>query len=83
VTLDLSVQGGDDSAAEFTVSWTDAGGHAQTINLGVFDSQGVSTSLPSGGTISWSFSSTPRAIVAGRDPGVANGFGWQVERVVR
>jgi hypothetical protein len=83
VTLDLSVQGGVYPAAEFTVSWIDAGGHAQTITLGAFDSQGVSTSLPSGGTISWSLSSTPRAFVAGRDPGVANGFGWQVERVVK
>jgi hypothetical protein len=73
VTLDVSVQSGGDSA-EFTVSWTDACGHSQTITLGNTDSEGVSTSLPSGGAISWTLSG---------GSGGTNGFGWQVERVVR
>ncbi len=55
VVLDLGVENG--SGCAFTLSWTDAGGHGQTINLGLLNSQGVSTSVPAGGSISWSSAS--------------------------
>ena len=77
VTLDLGLNNGNSqSSCSVTVSWTDASGHAQTVDLGVGISQGVSTSLPAGGIISWSSTATS-------PPGSSLFFSWQLERVVR
>jgi hypothetical protein len=75
--LDLGLNNGNSqSSCSVTVSWTDASGHAQTVDLGVGISQGVSTSLPAGGIISWSSTATS-------PPGSSLFFSWQLERVVR
>jgi len=78
VSLDLALSNGYDngvesgSACAVTASWTDASGHAQTINLGDGASQGVSKSLPAGGVISWTSTSGTGTL----------SFCWQLERVV-
>ena len=55
------------------LSWTDADGQAQTMTLSPNTTQGASTSLPSGGIISWAF-----------QPGVGSGgFILDVERTPR
>ena len=48
LTVSLVPQGG---SATCILSWTDAKGHAQTITLSSVLSIGVSTSLPTGGTV--------------------------------
>ncbi|HEV2176883.1 MAG TPA: hypothetical protein VGW33_06745 [Terriglobia bacterium] len=50
VELDVATQGGQ--VCQGTFSWTDARGHSQTLSGGLL-SEGVSTSLPAGGTISF------------------------------
>jgi hypothetical protein len=72
VNLDLAV-GNPGNGGELTVSWTDAGGHAQTINLVIAGSQGASTTLPAGGLITWTTGTCQTSGVWAS---------WQVERVV-
>jgi hypothetical protein len=69
-TLNLGVSNG--AQCGFTVSWTDSNGIAQTINVGLNGTQGVSTTLPAGGTITWSSGSGSGPIYAG----------WRLERRV-
>jgi hypothetical protein len=70
VTLDLAVS--NSSPCALTVSWTDASGHAQTLDFGTGGSEGASTSLPAGGAISWTSATATGYVVAQ----------WQIERVV-
>jgi hypothetical protein len=76
VSLDLALNlslGYNDNCA-LTLSWTDSSGRAQTVTLapGGGYSEGVATSLPAAGVISWEWGS-----------GSTNeGFSFQVERVV-
>ncbi|HEV2350204.1 MAG TPA: hypothetical protein VG028_10215 [Terriglobia bacterium] len=49
--LDFSVSG--PTTCEATFSWTDAAGHAQNLDAGRNTTEGVSTTLSAGGTISW------------------------------
>jgi hypothetical protein len=60
----------DASNCEVTLSWVDAGGHARTLAVGDTLSEGVSTSLPAGGAISYSSVSGTENISAT----------WQIER---
>src|SRR5579862_1696465 len=70
LTLNLAFQ--NSLQCTFAVSWTDASGHANTINLGLGGSQGVSTTIPEGGTITWSSGSGSAPI----------DVGWRLERRV-
>lgn len=72
VGLDLAVANG--GACSLTLSWADASGHAQTLNLpaGFDGTQAASTSLPAGGAISWTSTGT----------GYLGQASWQIERVV-
>jgi hypothetical protein len=66
VELDLAVW---DDCSSGTVSWTDGEGQAQTLNPGS-SAQGVTTSLPAGGTISFAGNGNSDATLS-----------WVVERV--
>jgi len=65
VSLDLGMNFG---FCDFTVSWTDASGHAHTFT----PPGGVSTTVPAGGVISWSSTSGSGNV----------GAAWSLERVV-
>lgn len=69
-TLNLSVT--NDLQCTFAVSWTNSSGEAQTISLGLGESQGVSIILPAGGLITWTSGSGSAPINAG----------WRLERRV-
>lgn len=69
-TLNLSVT--NSLSCTFAVSWTDASGHAHTIDLGLGGTQGVSTAIPEGGAITWTSGSGSAPISAG----------WRLERRV-
>jgi hypothetical protein len=74
INFELSLGGG--VPCDFSASWKDASGHAQSVTLlsnvttGFNPSASVSSSLPPGGTISWSSSGESRT---------ANIY-WQLER---
>jgi len=77
INFDLSVTTPSQYCA-FTLSWTDASNHPQTItltfvSLPVIPSQGVSSSLPAGGVISWQTGSTAY-------PGTPLTITWELER---
>jgi len=69
-TFDLGVSLSN-AECMFTLSWNDANGHAQSITLNNGESQGVSSSLPVGGVVSW--------MTAG-PAGTIQGVAWRLER---
>jgi hypothetical protein len=71
VNLDFGTSAETSNGCTLTFTWTDAEGVPHTLNLGLQGSQGISTSLPAGGVISWE-STTAKAYVAAS---------WQIERV--
>jgi hypothetical protein len=54
VELDIAVDG--PKTCEATLSWTDTNGQDQTLKVDLPTTEGVSTSLPAGGIISWTTS---------------------------
>jgi hypothetical protein len=54
-----------------TFSWTDELGRAQTLTLGPGQTQGVSTSVAAGGTISWTSTGGRQSV----------GANWQIEQI--
>lgn len=52
-SLDLDFAVAAPSTCRATISWTDAAGHAQTLDADHLTTEGASSSLPPGGVISW------------------------------
>ncbi|HLY63718.1 MAG TPA: hypothetical protein VKV95_23505 [Terriglobia bacterium] len=51
IELNFAVSG--PSTCQASLSWTDTTGHTQTLDAGLDTTEGVSTSLPANGTITW------------------------------
>ena len=72
VNLDFEVGNTSLSPCAATISWTDTSGHARTASIDAGASEGFTTALQAGGTISWTAAA-----------GTGNvGLTWQLERVV-
>lgn len=71
LSLNISISGNGGPCSLFTLNWIDAAGNARTLSASANDTEGTSTSLPAGGTITWTSS--------GNGAGPA-GF-WQLERL--
>ncbi len=71
VNLDFAAASGSNIGCSLTFSWIDAVGQSRMLNLGSKGSQGVSTSLPAGGFISWTSTVSTSYLTAS----------WQIERV--
>jgi hypothetical protein len=67
VNFDLSVN--LDGGGNLTLSWVDSKGHAQTLTVATDQSEGISTSLPAGGAVTYSCTSNQ-----------GSSFVWQFER---